>query len=152
MRGLGDDGAGREYRVRARPAEGCEVLGRDDAADDDHRSVKTELTKRCFQSRDERKVACGKRRDAHDMNLPFGRTRRDFLRRCKQRSDLDVESEIRERRGDDLLPAIMPVLSHLGDQYPRRAAFVLGEGAGHRDHTFVGLHVRPRLPRDRRPR
>ena len=75
----------------------------------------------------------------------FGRTRRHFLRRCKQRSDFDVESEIRERRGDDLLPAIMPILSHLGDQDPRSAAFVLGEGAGHCDHTFVGLGVRPSL-------
>ena len=43
LRGLGDDGAGREYRVRARLAEGGEVLGGDDAADDDHRSVKSEL-------------------------------------------------------------------------------------------------------------
>ena len=35
----------------------------------------------------------------------------------------------------------MPVLSHLGDQYPRRAALVLGEGAGHRDHTVGRLHA-----------
>ena len=84
--------------------------------------------------------------------LPFSGKRRHFLRRCEQRSDFHVESEIRERRGDDLLPAIVAVLAHLGDQNSRSAALVLGERAGHRDHPVIGLSARVQPPRDRRRR
>ena len=51
----------------------------------------------------------------------------------------------RERRGNDLLPAIVAVLSHLGDEDPRSPAFVLGEGASYCDHALVSLHIRPSL-------
>ena len=97
LRGLGDDGAGREYRVRARLAEGNEVLGRDDAADDDHRIIKPQLTESFFQSRHQREVAGGQRRHSNDMHLPFGRASRHFFRRREQGSDLDVKAKICER-------------------------------------------------------
>jgi hypothetical protein len=58
-RGFSNGRAGRKYGVRARFSKRREVLGGDDAADDDHRMVKTELMERCFQSRDEREVAGG---------------------------------------------------------------------------------------------
>ena len=118
-------------------------MGRDDAADDDHRVAKTQFAKRSFQGRHEREVARGERRDADDMNLGFGRKRRDFFRGCEQRADLDLESEVREGRGDDLLSAIMAILAHFGDEDPRSVAFVLGEGAGHRDHTVGRLLAGP---------
>ena len=36
--------------------------------------------------------------------------------RREQRTDVDVEAEIREGRGDDLLAAVVAVLADLGDQ------------------------------------
>ena len=145
LRGLGNDGPGRKNRVGAGVAQQGEVLTRDHAADGDHRLVKTELAQRSFQRRDERKVARGERRDANDMGLLLGRQRGHLLRSCKQRPDLDVEPEIRKRRGNDLLPAVMSILAHLGDQNPGSATLVLGEGAGHRDHPLVGLSASARL-------
>src|SRR5271154_214985 len=79
------------------------------------------------------------------MDLPLGRKRRHFLRSREQRADFDVEPEIGERRGNDLLAAVMSILAHLGDQNPGSAALVLGESAGHCDHALVGLPARPRL-------
>ena len=61
------------------------------------------------------------RGDADDMGLALRRERRDFFGRREQRADLDVEAEIGERRGDDLLAAVMAVLAHLGDQNARAA-------------------------------
>ena len=60
LRGLGNDGAGWKYRISAGLAQSCEVLGRDDAADDDHRIFKTELAERTFQRRHQGEVAGGK--------------------------------------------------------------------------------------------
>ena len=48
----------------------------------------------------------------------------------KQRPDVDVEAEIGEGRGDDLLPAIMAILADLGDQNARAAALVVEEFGG----------------------
>ena len=59
LRRLGDDRAGRKYGVGARLSKRREVLRRDDAADDDHRVPEPQLTKRFFQSRDEREMAGG---------------------------------------------------------------------------------------------
>src|SRR5262249_35819495 len=49
LRGLSDDGARREYCVRARLAEGGEILARDDAADHDQGPIKPEFAKRFLQ-------------------------------------------------------------------------------------------------------
>jgi hypothetical protein len=127
LRGLGNDGPGRKNRVGAGVAQQGEVLARDHAADGDHRLVKTELAEGLFQRRDEREVAGGERRNANDMDLLLGRKRRHLLRSRKQRPDFDVEPEVGERRGNDLLPAVMSILAHLGDQNPGSAALVLGE-------------------------
>ena len=76
----------------------------------------------------------------------LGRKRRNLLGRCEQRANVDVESKIRERRGDDLLPAIMPILAHFGDEDARSMTLVLHERAGHCDHTvgslFAGASLR----------
>ena len=110
-----------------------------------NRFLKTELAERSLQRGHEREMAGGERRDADDVGLLLGGKRRHFLRSCKQRPDFDIEPEIRERRGDDLLPAVVPVLTHLGDENSWSVALVLGESAGHRDHALVGLHAWPRL-------
>ena len=84
--------------------------------------------------------------------LFFRRQRRDFLRRGEQGSDLDVEAEIGERRGDDLLAAVVAVLADLGHENARPTAVVLGEGARHRDDALVGLGAARPIRRDRRRR
>ena len=50
-----------------------------------------------------------------------------LLRRGEQRAHVDVETDVGERGRDDLLPAVVAVLAHLGDQDARPAAIGLGE-------------------------
>ena len=70
-------------------------------------------------------MAGGERRHADDMHVVLDRLAGGFLRRLEQRADIDVEAEIGEGGCDDLLPAVVAVLAHLGDQDARPAA-VLG--------------------------
>ena len=51
----------------------------------------------------------------------------DLGGRLEQRTDVDVEAEVGERRGDDLLAAVVAVLADLGDEDPRLAAVIDGE-------------------------
>ena len=60
---------------------------------------------------------------------------RDFLGCREQRSDVDIETEIGERRRDHLLAAVVAVLAHLGDEDAGTAAFVALELGAHRDHA-----------------
>ena len=66
-------------------------------------------------------MAGRERRDADDMDALGRRQRRDFLRRREQRTNLDLEAKVGEGRGDDLLPAVVAVLAHLGDENARPA-------------------------------
>src|SRR5947208_1812304 len=59
------------------------------------------------------------------------RLRRDLVRRLEQRAHVDVEAQVGERGGDDLLTAVVPVLAHLGDQDARPSSFRLLERLGH---------------------
>ena len=81
----------------------------------------------CLQRRHQREVAGGQRRDADDVHVGLDRLPGDLLRRLEQRADVDVEAEVGERGGDDLLAAVVAVLAHLGDQDPRAAALGLLE-------------------------
>ena len=65
-----------------------------------------------------------------DVNVVFDRGLRGLLRRLEERSDVDVEAEISKRSRNHLLAAIMTVLSHLGDEDARPAAFARKEGLG----------------------
>src|SRR5690606_36351761 len=58
---------------------------------------------------------------------------RDFLGRREQRADFHVESNIGEGARDHFLPAIMAVLTHLGDENARWFAF----GFLKRRHTLA---------------
>ena len=80
-----------------------------------------------FKLGHERQMTAGERRDAEDVDVIFDRLPRGFGRRRKQRPDVDVEAEVGKGRGDDLLAAIMAVLTDLGDQDARPAALVLLE-------------------------
>jgi hypothetical protein len=54
--------------------------------------------------------------------------------------------EIREGGGDDLLPAVVPVLAHLGEQDARASAFALRANCGDAsDDRFDGASHAPHL-------
>ena len=61
----------------------------------------------------------GERRHADDMHVVLDRLAGGFLGRLEQGTDIDVEAEIGEGGCDHLLPAIVAVLAHLGDQDAR---------------------------------
>jgi hypothetical protein len=50
-----------------------------------------------------------------------------FVRRLEQRTDIDVEAEIGEGGGDDLLSTVVAVLAHLGDENARAASMLVLE-------------------------
>ena len=57
------------------------------------------------------------------MHVVLDRLARGFRGRREQRADVDVEAEIGEGRRDHLLPAVVAVLTDLGDEQARAAAF-----------------------------
>lgn len=75
-------------------------------------------------------MSCSKTRHAHDVHVGVDRLLGDLLRCGEQRADIDVEAHVGERRDDDLLTAIVTVLSHLGDQDARATPFGLLERLG----------------------
>src|ERR1700761_1214866 len=50
-----------------------------------------------------------------------------LVRRGEQRTDIDVETDVREGRCDHLLTTVVTVLPHLGHQNPRAATVGLGK-------------------------
>ncbi len=128
--GLGDDGAGQEHRRRAHLGEPRHVVGRDDAADDDHDVVAALLGERGLQRRQQREVTGRERADADDVHVVVDRLLRHLLGRGEQRAHVDVEAHVGERRDDDLLAAVVAVLAHLGHQDARPATLGLLELGG----------------------
>src|SRR5262249_5880794 len=92
------------------------VLRRDDAADDDQDVVAAQVRERLPRRRDQREVAGRERADADDVIVVIDGLAGRLLRRLEQRADIDVETQVGERRGDDLLAAVVAVLAELGDQ------------------------------------
>ena len=122
--GFGDHGAGREDRRRPGLAQRVDVLRRDHPADDDEDVAAPELRQRGLELGDERQVAGGQGRHADDVHVGLDRLAGDLGGGLEQRADVDVEAEIGEGRGDDLLPAVVAVLADLGDEDPRLPAMV----------------------------
>ena len=83
----------------------------------------------------QREVPGGQRVDAHDVHVGLDGLLRHLGGGLEQRPDIDVEPEVGERRGDDLLPAVVAVLTHLGDQDARAPALFRDE----RLHRLVHL-------------
>src|SRR5258707_13950802 len=93
------------------------------------------------------------RGDAEDMHVVLHSLARRLVGRRKERPDVDVEAEIGERRRDHLLPAVVAVLTDLGDQDARTAALIGLEtfhqlaypldGAGHADLPLVDARNGP---------
>ena len=80
-----------------------------------------------LQGRDQGQVPGGERADADDVHVVVDGLLGRLLRRLEQRADVDVEAQIGERRGDDLLAAVVAVLAELGDQDARPTPFTLEE-------------------------
>ena len=104
-----------------------------------------------FELGHEREMAGGQRRHADDVDVGFDGLARDLCRGLEQRTDVDVEAEIGEGGGDHLLPAIVAVLTDLGDEDARATAVVLGKrSTSPGSHLDVGLGRRPRCDTHRR--
>ena len=71
---------------------------------------------------------------------------RGLGRSCEQRPDVDVEPEICKRGGDHLLPAVVTVLSDLGDKNARPPAFTGLELADALLHARDGFRHGADLP------
>ena len=125
--GVGDNRAGREDRRGSGGVQLVEVAGRDDPADDDHDVGPAHLGQRVPQCGHQRQVARRKRGHPDHMHVVVGGLSCHLVRGGEQRADVDVESDVRERRCDHLLPAIVAILAHLGHQDPRPPTVGLGE-------------------------
>src|SRR6185437_9406465 len=86
-----------------------------------------EAVKLGFQVRHRGQVRSGERGDADDVDVVLDCLARGFLGRGEEWADVDVEAEIGERGGDDLLAAVVAVLADLGDQDARPAPLVVLE-------------------------
>ena len=92
----------------------------------------------------QRQVAGGQRRHTEDVDVVFDGLARRLVRRLEQRPDIDIEAEIGEGRGDDLLAAVVAVLAHLGDQDARPSTVRGLEGLDQlhdAGHISVFLHL-----------
>ena len=118
-------------------------------------SSRSSVVQRRLELGHEREVAGGERRHADDVDVGLDGLAGDLLRRLEQRADVDVEAEVGERRGDDLLAAVVAVLAHLGDEDARPAALGLGELVDERAHLrhvrcladLLAVHARDRTDR-----
>ena len=72
-------------------------------------------------------MAGRERADPEDVDVVVDGLPGRLLRRLEQRADIDVEAEIGEGRGDDLLAAVVTVLAELGDQDTRPTPFARQE-------------------------
>ena len=72
-------------------------------------------------------MRCRQRRQAEHVNVVLDGLPRRLVGGGKQRPDVDVESDVGEGRSDDLLSAIVAVLTDLGDQNARSSAFRIFE-------------------------
>ena len=127
--------------------QGLEILRRDDAADDDHDVGAAVLLQlgACSSGTSVRWPAASDETPTMWTSFSTACARR-LRRRREQRADIDVEAEIGEGRGDDLLAAVVAVLAHLGDEDARAAAVGLLEGRDHARHARDALSVMPDLP------
>ncbi len=73
---------------------------------------------------------------AHDVHIVFHRLARGLFRRLKQRTNVDIKTQISKRSRHDFGAAVMPVLAHLGHQDARPAAFMAGKGVDHDPDLF----------------
>jgi hypothetical protein len=71
------------------------------------------------QLRQQRLVARRQRAHGHHVNVVLHRLPRGLGGSLKERSDVDVEAHVGERRGDHLGAAVVTVLAQLGDHDAR---------------------------------
>ena len=70
----------------------------------------------CAELGHQGQVAGGQRGHADDVHVGLDRLAGHLRRRLEERADVDVEAEVGEGGGDDLLAPVVAVLAHLGHQ------------------------------------
>ena len=103
------------------------VPRRDDAAANDEDVPGIPRRQLPDQLRHERVVTGRLGADPDDMDVIVDRVPGRFLRRLEQGTDIDVEPHVRERGGDHLGAAVVPVLPHLRHEHARSAPLLLLE-------------------------
>jgi hypothetical protein len=98
-----------------------------DATADDHDVVRSFLLQAGNHLRDQCLVTSGLGGDADNVHIVFDRFANRFVRRLKEWSDVDVETDIGEGRRDHLGAAVVPVLAEFADQHARAAALAFFE-------------------------
>ena len=122
-----DDGARRVDGGCAVILELLEVLGRDDATNNDHDVGAAKLVQFLAQGRHQGEVSGGQRGDTDDVDVALDSLSSGLLRGLEQRADVDVHAEVRVGGRDDLLATVVTILTHLRDHDARTTAFLLLE-------------------------
>ncbi len=99
------------------------------------------------ERRDERQVTGGQRARSDEVHVVLDGGPRGLLRRLEERPDVDVEAQVGERRRDDLLPAVVPVLPHLRDEDARATSLATEERLRpRRARAVTAVDVSPTSP------
>ena len=150
--GFRDHRAGRENRLGAGGFQRLIILRRHDAADHHHNVRAAVLFQFALELRHERQMSAGERGNAEDVHIILDRLACGLRRRRKQRPDIDIEADIRKGRRDYFLAAVMAVLTDLGDEDARPAAFIffkLGDALLHALDSVRHADLPPVNARDR---
>src|SRR5438874_863925 len=102
-------------------------LERDHAADHDEDVAGTFALQGLDQRRDQGLVAGGLARYADDMDVVLDGLAGGLFRGLEQRADIDVETDIGKRGGDDLGAAVVAVLAQFGDEHARPPPLLAGK-------------------------
>ncbi len=89
-----------------------------------------QLGERVAQCGHQREVPGSQRRHPDDVHVGLDGLARDLLGGLEERAHVDVEAEVGERGGDDLLTAVVAVLAHLRHEDAGPAPLGLLEGRG----------------------
>ena len=83
----------------------------------------------------------GERVHAHDVHVRLDCLPGHLGRRLEQWPDVHVEAEVGEGGGEDLLPAVVAVLTHLGNEDPWPTTLRLLESCGGRARLLDRVHA-----------
>ena len=120
-------------------AEVIIVLRGDDAAGDHFDVTAARIAQAPDQFGDQRFVARREAARADDVCAAFQRQHHGFLGRLEQRARVDIKAHIAKGRRDDIRPAIMPVLTHFGDEQLGLAAQAPFDGGDAVQHLLIAV-------------
>src|SRR5258706_7836169 len=121
--------------------ERAEIVRWNDATDHDQ-DIRASLRGQfMFQLRNKRQMTCCEGRYTDNVDIVLHGLPSHFGGGCEKRADIDVEAQIGECRGDDLLPTIVSILADFCDKDARAASIILLEPFAERDHAaYLFVH------------